>query len=87
MHPSTAMAITVRQALLHICKIGDPVEKIIADHLGTYLSEQQIKDLWATLANFELEIAEPTSDRDITEARRLLTDRAYQAQEGPEVEG
>ena len=87
MHPSTAMAITVRQALLHICKIGDPVEKIIADHVGTYLSEQQIEDLWATLSVFELELADTTSSQDITEARRLLTDRAYQAQEAPEVEG
>ena len=87
MHPSTAMAITARQALLHICKTGDPVEQIIADHLGTYLSEQQIDDLWATLSVLECEIADTTTDHDITEARQLLTDRAYQAQEGPEVDG
>lgn len=87
MHPFTAATIAARQAVLEILHDGGPIVINVEKKIGTHLSNKQCDAIWAALATLEAELRDTTTPAEITEARQLLTDHAYEAQEKPEVDG
>lgn len=80
-----ATTIAARQAVVDILRTGTPVIVHLESGIGTYLSDQECDEIMAALYTLIDEIPIGT-DHEIREARRILTDRAYAAQEAIEVD-
>lgn len=85
MHDSTVTTIAARQAVVDILRTGTPIIVHLETGIGTYLSDSQCDYIMAALYTLIDEIPIGT-DAEIREARRILTDRAYAAQEAIEVD-
>lgn len=81
----TAATIAVRQSALTVLADGGPVVIDVEKRVGTHLSEKQIAHLNAALETLRHELQE-VANHDHAEAMRILTDRAYAAQEAIEVD-
>lgn len=85
MHPFTAATIAVRQSALNVLTDGGPVVIDVEKRIGTELSKKQYADLNAALETLRHEL-QAINDHDHAEAMRILTDHAYAAQDGIEVD-
>lgn len=85
MHPFTAATIAVRQSALYVLADGGPVVIDVEKRVGTELSDKQYADMNAALETLRCEL-QTFLESDIHEAMRILTDHAYAAKDGIEVD-
>lgn len=85
MHDFTATTIATRKAVVDILLTGTPIIVHLESGIGTYLSDTECDEIMAALYTLIDEIPIGT-DAEIREARRILTDRAYEAQDAIEVD-
>lgn len=85
MHTFTAATIAVRHSALHVLADGGPVCIDVEKRIGTELSNKQYADLNAALETLRHEL-QAVNAHDHAEAMQVLTDHAYAAKDGIEVD-